>query len=92
MRTLGTALIPPHALQVRAKNNAMHGVVWWKTTAMGGIQVKRDAGADLWSRSEHSYTPPNEVVVLVAAMNIPRRFASETKSKMAWVGGILWQK
>lgn len=38
MRTLVTALMPPRALQVRAENNAVHGVVWWKTTAMGGIQ------------------------------------------------------
>ena len=37
MRTLVTALIPPHALQVWAENNAVHGVVWWKTTAMSGI-------------------------------------------------------
>ena len=73
----------PHVLQVRAENNAVHGVVWWKTTALGGIQVKRDAGAGLWSRSENSYTPPNEVVVLVTAMNIPLRLASETKPKMA---------
>ena len=83
MRTLVTALMPPRALQVRAGNNAVHGVVWRKTTAMGGIQVKRDAGAGLWSRSEHSCTPPNEVVVLIAAMNIPLRLASETKPKMA---------
>lgn len=30
MRTLVTALMPPRALQVRAENNAVHGVVWWK--------------------------------------------------------------
>ena len=83
MRTLVTALMPPHTLQVRAEDNALYGAVWWKTTAMGGMQVKRDAGAGLWSRSEHSCTPPNEVVLLIAAMNIPLRLASETKPKMA---------
>ena len=65
MRTLVTALMPPHTLQVRAKYNAVYGVVWWKTTAMGGMQAKRDAGAGLWSRSEYSCTPPNEVVVFI---------------------------
>jgi hypothetical protein len=57
--------MPPHTLQVRAENNAVYGVVWWKTTAMGGMQAKRDAGAGLWSRSEYSCTPPNEVVVFI---------------------------
>ena len=83
MRTLVTALMSPHALQVRAENNAVHGVVWWKTTAIGGIQIKRDAGAGLWSRSEHSCAPPNWVELLIAALNIPLRLASETKPKMA---------
>ena len=83
MSALATALMPPHALQVRAENNAVHGVIWWKTTAMSGIQLKRDAGAGLWSRSEHSCTPPNEMVLLIAAVNIPLRLASETRPKMA---------
>ena len=47
MPTLVTALMPPRVLQVGAGNDALHGVVWWKTTAIGGIQVKRDAGAGL---------------------------------------------
>ena len=72
-----------HVLQVRAENNAVHGVIWWKTTAMDGIQVRRDAGAGLWSRSERNCTWPNEVVLLIAAVNIPLRLASETKPKMA---------
>ena len=54
-----------HTLQVRAEDNALYGAVCWKTTVMGGGQVKCDAGAGLWSRSEYRCTPPNEVVVFI---------------------------